>query len=187
MFALVLFAWFALISIVKADFITRKVEVINDFMVPVDVYIAGYGAGGCETTVKAYDRNVENKYPTPIKVKIQGVGAEVPPGTPPADGDKHHHKNATTNPSNPPGDFDANGTPPGDAYTTQERSAGRGVAVTWTEDQRDSEFWDGVTDMWAPGKCPTISGQDLLCSDRTGLDNCYSHEYACSVSLDGVC
>ena len=37
------------------------------------------------------------------------------------------------------------------------------------------------------GKCPTGTGESLVCSDLSSLGNCYNGAYACSIDVNGLC
>jgi hypothetical protein len=37
------------------------------------------------------------------------------------------------------------------------------------------------------GKCPVISGENLVCSDLSSLGNCYDGSYSCIVDEEGLC
>lgn len=39
----------------------------------------------------------------------------------------------------------------------------------------------------ASDDCPAIDGMTLLCSDNSGLGNCYQKKYECTVSGEGQC
>ena len=36
-------------------------------------------------------------------------------------------------------------------------------------------------------KCPSLPNETLLCSDRSGLDNCHNKDYTCTVMANGQC
>lgn len=37
------------------------------------------------------------------------------------------------------------------------------------------------------GRCPAVTGENLLCSDLASLGNCYGKAYACTVDSTGMC
>jgi len=37
------------------------------------------------------------------------------------------------------------------------------------------------------GKCPKVTGENLVCSDLSSLGNCYDKAYTCSVDQEGLC
>ena len=43
---------------------------------------------------------------------------------------------------------------------------------------------DGVVES---GRCPTVPGENNVCSDLSSLGNCYDSGYVCTIDEEGLC
>jgi hypothetical protein len=37
------------------------------------------------------------------------------------------------------------------------------------------------------GRCPVAEGEEAVCSDLSGLGNCYNGGYVCTIDTEGLC
>ena len=43
------------------------------------------------------------------------------------------------------------------------------------------------TDAVSNGRCPVAEGEEAVCSDLSGLGNCYDGSYLCTIDSEGLC
>jgi len=71
------------------------------------------------------------------------------------------------------------------SFCAYEKSKVKGI-----NSEGDSSNFNNSTahaDVVANGRCPTITGEKLVCSDLASLGNCYDKSYTCLVDEEGLC